>query len=179
MAVKSSQERYGTAALTIHWLIAVMIAAAIGAGFMASSSIDVTIKTVALRTHLLLGISVFLLTGIRAAWWLFADRKPRPLPGFAPLQVRFVSIVHALFYVVPVLMVASGVVMIATTNAAAILFGGVFGPLPQFGAAFGRVLHGAGARLLIALLILHVGSALYHQFVRRDGLVGRIWPRRN
>ncbi|MBM3529390.1 MAG: hypothetical protein FJX62_14970 [Alphaproteobacteria bacterium] len=30
-------------------------------------------------------------------------------------------------------------------------------------------------RVLVALLALHVGAALYHHFVRRDGLLRRMW----
>jgi cytochrome b561 len=29
----------------------------------------------------------------------------------------------------------------------------------------------------LILLALHMGSALWHQFIHRDGLLGRIWPR--
>jgi cytochrome b561 len=38
-----------------------------------------------------------------------------------------------------------------------------------------RILHAIGARLLAALL-LHVGVALHHHFVRRDGALRRMWP---
>jgi len=37
-----------------------------------------------------------------------------------------------------------------------------------------RIPHGAGARLLLALPVLHAGAALHHHFVRRDGLMRRI-----
>ncbi|MEO4001768.1 cytochrome b/b6 domain-containing protein [Mesorhizobium sp. CAU 1732] len=29
--------------------------------------------------------------------------------------------------------------------------------------------------LLVALLLAHVGAALYHHFIRRDGLLRRMW----
>lgn len=34
--------------------------------------------------------------------------------------------------------------------------------------------HGIVARVLIALLIGHIGAALYHQFIKRDRLLARI-----
>jgi len=35
--------------------------------------------------------------------------------------------------------------------------------------------HGLSWVLLVLLLLVHVGAALYHQFLRRDGLFGRMW----
>jgi cytochrome b561 len=32
--------------------------------------------------------------------------------------------------------------------------------------------------LLAALVALHVGAALHHAFVRRDGIMQRMWPRK-
>ncbi|MDO9296294.1 cytochrome b [Bradyrhizobium sp.] len=47
--------------------------------------------------------------------------------------------------------------------------------MPDFSKYSPRAPHGIGARLLIALVVLHVGAALYHQFGRRDGLLRRMW----
>lgn len=38
-----------------------------------------------------------------------------------------------------------------------------------------RVAHGLFARLLLALIVLHFAAALFHQFVRKDGLLDRMW----
>jgi cytochrome b561 len=37
-------------------------------------------------------------------------------------------------------------------------------------------LHGAGAMLLTLLIGAHVGAALYHYFIRKDGVLARMWP---
>ena len=55
------------------------------------------------------------------------------------------------------------------------IFGGEGALLPDFWKYPPRVPHGIGARLLLALLILHAGAALYHHFVRPDGLLWRMW----
>jgi cytochrome b561 len=34
--------------------------------------------------------------------------------------------------------------------------------------------HGIVAKLLMLAIALHIGAALYHQFVRRDGLLSRM-----
>lgn len=174
MPTKSDQDRYGAVAVAIHWLTAVLIVAVLAAGFVAANSVDVTTKIITLRFHLLGGIAVFLLTGLRLAWWLFADRRPRAPAGLSQAQLRVRSIIHVLFYVVPLGMVASGFIMVASTNAAAIIFGGAFGPLPQFAFELTRRPHGVGALILLALLAAHIGAALNHQFVKRDGLMRRM-----
>ncbi len=43
------------------------------------------------------------------------------------------------------------------------------------GAFFLGAFHGASWTILLLLIILHVGAALYHQFMRRDNLFGRMW----
>jgi cytochrome b561 len=49
------------------------------------------------------------------------------------------------------------------------------GTLPaSFDALAPRAVHGLAAMLLMALIALHVAAALYHHFVRRDGLIGRM-----
>jgi len=72
-------------------------------------------------------------------------------------------------------MIASGIGMIALSGAAPLIFGANSAPLPDFWKYPPRPPHAIGARLLLALLVLHVGAALYHHFVRRDGLLWRTW----
>jgi cytochrome b561 len=38
--------------------------------------------------------------------------------------------------------------------------------------------HSALAWTLLALIALHVAAALWHQYIRRDGLLDAMWPRR-
>jgi cytochrome b561 len=38
-----------------------------------------------------------------------------------------------------------------------------------------RAMHGNLAYLMLALVALHVGAALYHQFIRKDNLLARMW----
>ncbi len=38
--------------------------------------------------------------------------------------------------------------------------------------------HEIGAFLLIGIASLHIGAALFHLFVKRDGVFGRMWPGR-
>lgn len=127
-----------------------------------------------LRFHIPIAITVLLLTLFRIVWWWRFDHKPTPIKVSRPWQERFVRFVHIAFYVVIFGMVASGIGMIVLSDAASIIFGGT-STLPDFHGYPPRVPHGIGTFLLVILLLAHIGAALYHHFIRRDGLTRRMW----
>ncbi|MEH6527804.1 MAG: cytochrome b/b6 domain-containing protein [Sneathiella sp.] len=173
--MKSTATKYGTVAVTLHWLSALFIFALMGSGFRAGSLVESTAKASVLSAHVPLGIIILLLTLARVAWWLFADRKPNHPAGDPGWQIMSAKIVHVLFYIVIFGMVASGIGMMVLSGAGTILFAGSAEPLPDFWDYLPRVPHGIGARVMILLLVLHIGAALYHHFIRKDGLIWRIW----
>lgn len=178
MAAKSTTDHYGSVAVTIHWLSVLLIVALMGTGLRAEDMVDSVAKAAVLRIHVPLGIAVLLLTLARIAWWWFAGRKPVPVAGMAKWQAYSARVVHVLFYVVILGMTASGIGMLVTSGAGAMLFAGAEGQLPDFWDFKPRVPHGIGARIMIALFVFHGAAALYHQFVLRDGLLKRMWYRR-
>jgi len=175
MPTKSSNNHYGTVAVTIHWISALLIFTLIGSGFRASGMEDAAAAKVAiLQVHVPLGATILLLTLLRVVWWVFADKKPGsvPMPAW---QERSSRAVHFLFYAVILGMAASGIGMMVLSGAGPVLFGGSSETLPDFWKFLPRVPHGIGARVMIALLVVHAGAALYHHFFKRDGLLRRMW----
>lgn len=53
--------------------------------------------------------------------------------------------------------------------------GGALGFLRGFNGPLLLAIHATTAVILILLLLFHIGAALYHQFVRKDNLIGRMW----
>lgn len=174
MRWKSSTYCYGAVAIAIHWVTAVAIIGLLVSGVQAAGATDPASKIVLLRIHAAVGISVLVLTVLRVAWWWLADRKPAGPAGIRRWQGIAARVVHGLFYVVIAGMAASGIGMLALSGAGVILFAGSPAPLPDFTAYPPRVPHGIGSRLLIALIVLHIAAALYHQFVLRDRLLARM-----
>ena len=84
-------------------------------------------------------------------------------------------VVHIALYVLILGMIASGIGMIVLSGVGADIFSGADIELPNFMDYPPRIPHGLGANLLIALLAAHVGAALHHHFIRRDGLLWRMW----
>jgi cytochrome b561 len=125
-----------------------------------------------LIAHIVLGLLVFALTLFRIVWWWRADKHPAPPADQPRWQRMTATIVHGLLYVLLILMATSGIATIASSGAIGAIASGAV--LPDFSQLIPRVAHGIMSRLLLALFVLHVAAALYHQFVRRDHLLARM-----
>lgn len=172
--MKNRSDRYGSVAVTFHWLSALAILVLIGSGFGAAVTDDPATKLGLLQLHVPLAITVFVLTLARIAWRWFAGRKPEPIAGTPRWQDAGARSVHFLLYLVLFVMIGSGIGLLAMSGAGNVLFSGT-GTLPDFTAFPPHAAHLLGALLLVGLLVAHVGAALYHQFVRRDGIFRRMW----
>lgn len=177
MSAKSTSTGYGTVAITIHWLSALLILVLLASGFRAANTIDPEFKMQILSLHVPLGLMILALTLARIAWWWFADSKPDPVADMPDWQHRGARAVHLLFYVVIIGMAASGIGMLILSGAGSIIFAAVSGPLPDFHEFPPRTPHGVGARLMVLLFVFHAGAALYHQLIKKDGLLSRMWFR--
>jgi len=175
MTLKSTSDHYGTVAISMHWLSVVLIVILLASGFRAAHTMDLAAKAAILRIHVPLAIGVLTLMFFRIVWWLGFDRKPNSVTGSPRWQEHTARVVHVLFYVVILGMIASGIGMMVLSGAAPLIFNGESTLLPDFWKYPPRLPHAIGARLLLALLVLHTGAALYHHFVRRDGLLWRMW----
>ena len=168
-------KRYHPALVTLHWLLALMLIVSLAMGTFAlktvpNSSPD---KIGALQGHMIAGGLILLLTVIRLVTRLFTAHPPAASTGYA-LADRLAPLTHWALYLLVLLMAGSGVAMSVLGGLPAIVFQGV-GSLPaDFNALPPRAVHGIVAKLLMLLIGLHIVAALYHQFVRRDGLLSRM-----
>jgi cytochrome b561 len=175
MRARGSADRYGRVAVALHWAGALFVMGALLTGFQAAGLADSYAKVVVLRAHAGFGILTAASTLARLGWW-WIDRRPEQVVGTGKLQARAASATHLLLYLLLVAMAASGIAMLALSGAATVLSGAEApASLPDFWDYSPRLPHGAGARLLIALVVLHIGAAFYHHFIRRDGLLRRMW----
>lgn len=172
MGIKGNSVRYGSIAIMFHWVTAVAVLAMLGTGFAASLAVEPQ-KVVLLRVHVPLGITVLVLTLMRIIW-RFVDTRPADPVGQPRWQALAAHGVHILLYLAILVMGASGIGLIVMSGAAAILFFGATGPLPDFAAFTPMAMHAVAAFTLLLFVCLHVGAALYHQLARRDRLLSRM-----
>ena len=173
MELKGNARRYGTIAIALHWVsalgILVMLASgiAMGQGLLGSPAPGAIILS-----HATLGILILLLTVLRLVWWLAFDRRPEPVAGIPAWQKRLSMAVHGLLYVTIFVAASSGLGTLILSGAVPSILAG--NPAPEFTGMGPYITHGLTGRLLLLLLVMHIGAALYHHFVRRDRLLGRM-----
>lgn len=169
-------KRYHPLLAALHWLLALLLIALLAGGTL---SLKVTPnvspeKLNLLRMHMAMGGSILLLMLLRLVARLTTEHPVAASTGNALLD-RLAPLVHWVLYALVFIMAGSGIGMAARAGLPDIVFSGM-GSLPENFQAFPqRAVHGIAAKLLMLTIALHALAALYHQFVKRDGLLSRMW----
>lgn len=175
-STKPTATRYHPLWVFAHWLTGILIAISLYGGIAVLRHVENVDpeKAFMIRAHAIGGI---LILGLLLARLVMrtVTRKPQPADVQNPWLNRLRQLVHVGLYVVAIAMVSTGLGMLAMSGAFPAVFEGT-GALPaDFWAFPPRQGHYFFSRLLLVLVALHVAGALYHQFVRRDGLLRRMW----
>lgn len=171
MGLKSNASNYGSVAIAIHWVSAAAIIALLVSGTVLAGAVGEAKRSI-LPVHAAVGSLVLLLTFARIGWWIWGDKRPQPLPGQPRAQELVAQLVHGLLYAAIVALGATGIATMALSGAIPALLTGA--ALPDLSELLPRVMHGIVSKVMIGLLVLHVGAALYHQFIRRDQIMARM-----
>lgn len=168
--------RYHPILVAIHWLLAALIIAdlTIGTVVLAHIANDAPLKIEALRSHLIGGLLILTLMCVRLGIRLASSTPPEAPTGHRMLD-RLAWLSHRLLYVAVFGMALSGLAMGLEAHVPQTVLLGQ-GALPtDFWVYPLRYIHFFFAKLLMALIALHILGALYHLIVRRDGLFRRMW----
>jgi cytochrome b561 len=166
--------RYHTALVVLHWLLAVFLIGALAAGSLVLAPVPNSDpgKLTSFALHMGLGLTILVLMLVRLAVRLSTAHPPRVATGHA-LADRLAPAVHWALYAVAIAMAVSGMVMSRQSGLPDAVFGS--GPMPaDFAGLPARAAHGLLSKLLMALILLHVAAAAWHQLVRRDGVMARM-----
>ena len=169
-------KRYNSLLIALHALLAVLIVAALLAGYflVAATPNSDPHKFGLLAVHMAGGMTILALTALRFVVRLTSARPPAAPTGSAALDA-LATATHYGFYLLIVMMAATGLATAALSGVNQIVFGGSGAPLPPTLAVYpSRIVHGDLAALLAILIVLHVAGAFYHQLVLKDGLMGRM-----
>lgn len=167
--------RYHPLLVALHWLLALLVIGALVHGGVIMDAIpnDDPGKRGYYVFHMALGMTVLVLTLVRVAVRL-TTAHPAPAPTGSVFLDRIAPLAHWALYVAVIGMAVSGIVLAQTSGLGDALASQ--GEIPtRFRGYPARTAHGLLANLLILLIVLHFAAALWHQIVRRDGLMARMW----
>jgi len=175
--IKNTENHYGIIAKLFHWLIAVAIISLITVGFIMSDMSPSPDKYELYGMHKASGVIVLMLVTLRILWRLSnkAVQPPADLPNILKLAAKSG---HFLLYVFMLSMPISGILMSYFDGHDISVFGLFMIPatidkLPQLAGLFHQI-HVLGIWAFIAVIVLHIGAALYHHFIRRDNVLMRM-----
>ena len=172
-------DRYTQTAVTLHWLMFLLIFAAFPLGLYMH---DLPLSPYKLRLysyHKWIGVTVFLFALIRVYW-----RSTHRPPAMPDSMLRWEKIaaesVHYLLYVLIFLIPVTGWLMSSAKGFQTVWFGVL--PLPDLvgkDKELGKLLeevHSTLNFLMLAVVCAHVGAALKHHFIERDDILTRMLP---
>jgi cytochrome b561 len=176
-----SDARYTTTAIVIHWLIAFAVVGQFAWGWLMQEipKQPAGPRADAFNLHKSIGLTLLALMIVRLLWRL--AHRPPDLPTMPAWQRRAAHANHALLYALLLAMPLSGYLGSVFSGYPVRFFGFV---LPAWGAKSDAiksamsVAHAALAWLLAAAVALHVAAAVRHAWRDRDGVLGRMAPRR-
>lgn len=181
----SPAARYTLTAIALHWVLAVAILSAFGVGLYIEGLPFSPAKLKLINWHKWAGVTILFLSVLRLLWRLthrppaLPARIESAMPGWQRAAHHGTHhLMYLLFFAVPLLGWAY-----SSAKGFPIVWFGVL-PLPDLVAPNPELaevikpLHGLAAWGLIGLVVLHVGAALKHQFIDRDGLLERMRPGR-
>ncbi|WP_019955704.1 cytochrome b [Yoonia vestfoldensis] len=174
------QNGYRIPARVLHWSLAIAIIVMLPVGgIMVSDGLDRSTQNALFILHKNLGVLILLLMVVRLIYR--AVNPPAPLPAHMPAwQKNAAGMTHILLYVMVFFMTITGYVRVSMGGFPIEALGAVglhpLLPRNEAIAEIAKSMHFYGRYVLLAVMALHIGAALHHALVLRDGVFGRIWP---
>lgn len=173
------ENRYTATAIVFHWLLALLIIGTFSMGLY-MADLPLTPQRIKLYNwHKWAGVTILALSALRLLWRLThpAPALPKSMPTW---QIRASHLAHLALYI---LFFAVPLIGWAYSSAAGfpIVWLGIL-PLPDWVpkdrdlAEAIKPLHEISAWVLAAVVLLHIGAALKHHFINRDGVLARMLP---
>jgi cytochrome b561 len=178
MPLRSTDTGWGALVRAFHWAIALLIVlqAVLGLTMVQLGVTPEKVRVFAL--HKSIGLGILALVLLRIAWRL-SERRPADPAGTPRWQRRAAHLAQLALYVLMVAIPLSGWWFNSAANAPLTWFGmlqvpsltGGYDPLWKPRAL---LVHQSLFWLLVAVLSVHVGAALWHHFKQRDDVLRRM-----
>jgi len=172
------QPRFTPLSRLLHWTMAALILTMLFVGVGMVSSTSERYRYL-LALHRPLGMAILILAVVRLTNRLL--NPPPPLPASLPqLQQIAAAVSHILLYGLMFVMPLLGWAMLSAAPYPIVLLGSlrlpaILSPDPVLYASL-RALHTDFALLFNAVILVHLGAALMHAWIRRDGVSRSMLP---
>lgn len=154
--------RYDKVAVWLHWLVAIMVLAQFATGwiwgFFERGSEP---RFYLFRTHIVIGSIVLAAAILRMGWRLTHPAPPLPA-DMRPVQKALAWLTHRLLYLAILMQPVLGLLTITA-------FGKSIGRWP-------RDVHILLSYVIALIVAAHVAAAIWHHYIRKDGLLLRMTP---
>ncbi len=169
-------KQYSKRTAIIHWLIFILIAAALALGVWLDESENTRQKLSVYPLHFLIGDAVLLLVLLRI---YFRKKDGEPAAANAsPLLNKVAAATHVLLNLSVIALVISGIATVATSGLIDALKAADPSLIPDFGKVGAKEFHELFLGVTMLLVAFHVAAALYHQIIVKDNLLRRIMIKR-
>lgn len=167
--MRNTENSYGRIAQILHWASTLLILVLWPLGFAMVRLGDAPVRPTLYMAHIAIAWLVLLLTAVRIVW-RFVDRTPELPAGMEGNGALLFRGVHLLQYISMVVLLFSGVAMMALS-----------GFVPGSGPIDPNVFHDLGPAMVHSytspvfalLLVAHVAGVMMHQFTKSD-VMGRM-----
>jgi cytochrome b561 len=178
MGWRNTTARYGSLAITMHWLMVLLIVATYATMDLKSLSPKGSALRADMATwHYLLGLSVFGLV-----WLRMLGRASGPAPQIEPppaaWETRLASVAHSALYVLMIGLPVLGWLTVSAKGDDVHFLNFALPPLvgPDKGMARTyKEIHETVASIGYFLIGLHALAALFHHYVKRDNTLIMMW----
>jgi cytochrome b561 len=180
MRWKSDASHWGDLAKFFHWTIVLLILVQATVGLVMVELPKRPGVIPVFSFHKSLGMTILALAVLRLAWRAFDPRPDEPA-GMPRWQMLAARGGHALLYLLLFAVPLSGWWFDSVSGLRPLVWFGLF-EIPHLVAPdpalkeLARNVHEFAFWTVAAVAAGHAAAALYHQFVQRDNVLGRMWP---
>lgn len=177
--ITNTTQRYGLVAQLLHWIVVALLITQFTLGIKAHGLPISLERLILLARHKSIGLTIFALIVLRLVWRWYSPPPPLP-PTPRPWFRTAARLSHGLMYALLLAMPIVGWLLSSASNLSVSWFGWFTLPnlvKPDHRLAHWLLLtHQSMAWLLMAVIIIHVGAALWHHLILKDDVLMRMLP---
>ncbi|WP_417227750.1 cytochrome b [Amphritea sp.] len=175
-----SRTQFTKTTVFLHWIIALAIIGSLIFGMYLEDLPRSPDKGALVGIHKSIGVLI-LLVALYRIYWRIRNGFPQRLTPVEQWQEKVATIVHLTLLAGTVLMPISGILMTVGNGYPVAVFGLNLipgGDKIELLADAGHIVHGLGAKVMIAAVLLHVAAAVKLQLSTKDGSLARMFGRK-